>query len=54
MNKLMESKNITDIEELEDEDIEEEMEKILCKVILKPSVRCVETTAYPRILTEFL
>lgn len=35
----MENKNLEDFEELDEEDIEEDMEKVLSKIILNPRIK---------------
>lgn len=50
----MQSLNLDDVQDLTDEDIEEEMEKILSKIILHHKIQYSETIVYPKVLTQFL
>ena len=50
----MESLNIKDIEDLKEEDIEEEMEKVLGKIILHHKIQYSETIVYPKVFTDYL
>jgi hypothetical protein len=54
MTRLLRNLNIDQIEDLKEEDIEEEMEKILSKIILHHKIQYSEAIVYPKILVEFL
>lgn len=54
ISKLMESLHLKDIEDLQEEDIEEEMEKFLSNLILHHKIKYSEAIVYPKVFTEFL
>ena len=43
-----------DIEDIQEEDIEEEMEKFLSKIILHHKIKYSEAIVYPKVFVEFL
>jgi hypothetical protein len=55
MTKIFQSPaNFNEIEDLQEEDIEEEMEKILSKIILHHKLQYSEAIVYPKVFTAFL
>ena len=54
MDRIMESLNLKDIEDIQEEDIEEEMERFLSQLILHHKIKFSEAIVYPKAFTEFL
>lgn len=54
ISKLLDHVNLGEIEDIEEEDIEEAMEKVLSKVLLHPNIKFTEAIVYPKPFVEFL